>query len=209
MFQHRPILKFFVILLVAYGALIAPWPGLDAAYLAFFRTTGNIVFHSIGPAGAVRFENQPPQGDNWATKITLRNKRTGAEGRIDRCSARHGYRMAALVAALIIATPLPLRRRCLALFWGLLIANAILLFTTWLGFVDVFSAEGPLRQFTLSPFTTKVLLLAVRILTLSPEVPFAVPVFIWIAVAIRRQDLQRWLSALAANPSGDDPRPRH
>jgi hypothetical protein len=203
MFPRSPITAFFVKLVLIYGLLILPWPYMHAAYLAFFRAGGNLLLNSIGPAGTVRFESQSPPDDNWATKLTFKNRRTGAEGTLERCNARHGYLMASLVTSLIVATPIPWSRRWKSLLLGLVIANVILAVGIWLSLVSVFNGDGPLAQFTLSPFWTGVLSVAVRILALSPEVPFAAPVFVWLLVTLRRSDLQRWLEASRSRKRAD------
>lgn len=191
--KRRPIARFFVYLAVVYGLLIIPWPGVNRAYMTFFRVAGNLVFHSIGPAGIVRFENESPPNDPWATKITFKNLRTGAEAHLDKCNARHGYLMCSLVTALIVATPVPWSRKWKSLLLGLFLANVILSLTMWLGLVNVFCGRPPLGQYAPSPFWRSVLATALNILTLSPEVPFAVPVLIWPLVTLRPGDVRRWL----------------
>jgi hypothetical protein len=202
MFQRRPITGFFVRLLLIYGFLIAPWPFTNCAYMACFRVAGNLLFNSVGPAGSVRFEGQSPPDDKWATRLTFRNRASGAEGSLERCNARHGYLMLSLTAALIAATPISWSRRWKSLLLGLFLANVILELTVWLTLLGVFSDGGPLAQFTPSPFGKSVLTLAVRILALSPEVPFVMPVFIWLLVTIRRCDLQQWLGADTGGEGG-------
>jgi hypothetical protein len=195
MFRHRPIAGFFVKLVLLYGVLIAPWPYVHTAYLACYRAAGNFLFHSIGPAGGVRFESQSPPDNKWATKLTFKNRRTGAEGVLENWNTRHEYLTMALVTALIVATPIPWARRWRSLLFGLVIAGAILAAGIWLSLVDYFCNPGPLAQFALTPSWTWVLKLAVKILASSPEVPFAVPVFIWLLVTLRRGDVQNWLNA--------------
>jgi hypothetical protein len=94
------------------------------------------------------------------------------------------------------------------MFLGILVAGAIQALTLWLSLVNVFSDNTPIMQFVFSPAAKKALALAVRILSLSPEVPFAVPVLIWIAVTIRRHDLSAWTGRPASHrgPAGPGPR---
>lgn len=191
--KRRPIARFFVYLAVVYGLLIIPWPGVNRAYMTFFRVAGNLVFHSIGPAGIVRFENESPPDNPWATRVTFKNLRTGAVGHQDRCNARHGYLMCSLVAALIVATPVPWSRKWKSLLLGLLLANVILLLSMWISLTDVFCGPPPLGQYAPSSFWRSVLDVALNILTLSPEVPFAVPTLIWPLVTLRPSDARRWL----------------
>jgi len=192
--KRKPILRFFLLFAVVYGLLdLIPWPGINPAYMAFFRFTGNLLFRSTGPAGLVRFENQSPPDNPWATKITFKNLRTAAQTSADRCNVRHGYTAGSLLAALILATPVPWSRKWKSLLLGLLLTNIVLAFSMWLVIMDVFCGPPPIGQFAISPFWKSVLDSALRILALSPEVPFALPVLIWPLVTLRREDARRWL----------------
>ena len=200
-------LGFFIALPLIYGLLIAPWPFISRAYTGCFRAAGNLLFSSIGPAGSVRFENQSVPDDEWATRLSFKNRRTGAEGSLERVSARPGYLMAAMITALILATPIPWSRKWKSLLLGLLLANLVFALGLWLSLLDVFSSGGPLAQFTPSPFWANALKLAVKILALSPEVPFALPVFIWLLVTIRLGDVRRWLDASRPHKPAGERRP--
>jgi hypothetical protein len=191
--RRRPILRFFLLLAGVYVLLIVPWPGVNPAYMAFFRLAGNLLFHSTGPVGVVHFENRSPPNNPWATRVTFKNLRTGAEAHNDRCYARHSYLTYALLTALIVATPVPWSRRWKSLLLGLLLASAAVAFTIWLGIMDIFSGPPPVGQFSLSAFWRAALAAALRILTLSPEVPFALPTLIWPLVTLRPDDARRWL----------------
>ncbi len=183
---------FFLRLILIYGLLIVPLPGLNPGYLAVFRAGGNLLFGSFGPSGTVRFVEESPPQDSWSTKMTFRNRLNGFGGGVF-YKTRHGYLATVLVLALILATPVSRRRKGWAILWGLLLANAFVTLRIYLGLVHLFSGPGdPMAMFSFSPFWKDALHLAVQISSVSPELTFVVPVFIWIVVTLRRGDLQRW-----------------
>ena len=186
---------FFLRLILIYGLLIVPWPGLNPGYLTFFRAGGNLLFGSFGPSATVRFVDESPPQDSWSTKLTFENRLNGRGGGIY-YEARQGYLATALVSALILATPVSRRRKGWAILWGLLLANAFVALRIHLGLLDLFSRPGdPMAMFSFSPFWKDALQLSVLISTASPELTFVVPVFIWIVVTLRRGDLERWRGA--------------
>lgn len=183
---------FFLRLILIYGLLIVPWPGLNPGYLAAFRAGGNLLFGSFGPSGTVRFVDESPLQDSWSTKLTFKNRLSGRGGGVF-YKTRHGYLATALVLALILATPVSLRRKGWAILWGLFLANAFVALRIFLGLLALFSSPGdPMAMFSFSPFWKDALQLAVRTLIVPPELTFVAPVFIWIVVTLRKGDLERW-----------------
>lgn len=189
--RNRLIIGFFLRLIVLYGLLIAPWPGLDRAYLACFRAAGNTLFGTFHSAGSVRFVEDPHPSVKWPTRMIYRKRGARGEGR-GRYDTRQGYLATALAMALIAATPVPWSRRWKALFWGFLLANGFVALRVYLGLLDLYSEADPVALFHFSPFWKRALGLVVRITTVSPEFTFVVPVFIWVIVTLRRRDFERW-----------------
>ncbi len=208
--KRRPAVSFFLALFALFVVLYLPWPGLDSAYLACFRAAGNVLFGSIGPAGVVEFVDEypakyerfapPAPAENWPVRLILKNRRTAKE-KLQVYSARHGYLAAALTAALILATPIPWPRRARALLLGLILVNLFAALRIYLGLLSEFTGDNPIAQFHPGPFWKSALDLSVRMLTVSPEFTFVIPVFIWIAVTIRRRDVEAWRGGLSSGPA--------
>ncbi len=204
----------FLRLFVIFVLLYCPWPGLDRAYLACFRAAGNVLFGSIGEVGVVEFVAEfprqyerfapPAPPENWPVRLILKNRKTAKE-KLQVYSARHGYLAAALTASLILATPIPWRRRCKVLIFGLILANGFAALRIYLGLLNEFSGDNPIAQFHPGPIWRSALELSVRMLTVSPEFTFVIPVFIWIAVTIRRRDLNDWRRTLSGGAGKSRP----
>jgi hypothetical protein len=121
------------------------------------------------------------------TLMVLTNRRMpGSIGRL-RASSRLGYWPAAMLIALVIATPLPWSRRGWGLLWGLLLIHAFIvlrvtLFLAGSGYAD---SGKPWALFHPGALGLRVLRGAEHLLVDNPTVSFVVPVVIWFLVALR------------------------
>lgn len=193
MFPLKRISGFFVLCLVFYALLMAPWPGMMDGYRAFFRAGGNLVFGRFGAAGSVSFK-QIPAGDHAKdTTLVLRKRRVGKLER-DIKSVYVGYRPTAFVIALALATPVPWRRRLWALLWCLILVNVFIAFRVGLVLLDDFSNNNPLALFSLGRAWKISLKALVLLFYRAPEMHYIVPAFIWLLVTFRRGDLSRLLT---------------
>lgn len=193
MLPLRRISWFFVLCLVFYGLLIAPWPPLMDGYRAFFRAGGNLVFHRFGSAGSVEFK--PISSRDHAKDVTLRltKHRVGSLER-DITSVYAGYRPTAFLIALVLATPIPWSRRPWALLWGLILVNAFVTFRIGILLLNDFTNPNPLALFTLSHTLKSGLKFLVLLFFRAPEMHYIVPAFIWLLVTFRRGDLKTLLA---------------
>ena len=190
----RLIADFCVRALVFYGLLVAPWPGAQQSYAAFFRTGGNWLFGAFGREGVVHFVPTSSNPEKVDTDILMKKHGT----RVARCqpvSSRYMGRIpTAVPIALILATPLGWGRRVRALAWGLLLANAFVAFTVLLFIVEGYSAAQPYALFALSPFWQSALRQTVDILVRTGSNSAMFTILIWIVVTFRRGDLATLLA---------------
>ena len=189
---RNAILRFLAFFIVIYALMILPWPGLADAYLTAANAVGARLLGTVGKSGRVAYERDPARP--WTSKQTLYNLSAKVSIAVGRdYNSRQDFLATALVVALVLATPIPRRRKALALAMGLLLINVFILWRIWIGLVDIFS-EKPLEVIQLSPFWKEGVRLAVQIFVGSIEATFIVPVFVWIVVSLRRTDLQEWIS---------------
>ena len=97
-----------------------------------------------------------------------------------------GWIPTALVTALILATPVPWRRRGWALVWGLLLIHAFLLFSLQLW---IWGESSALSLMRLPPFAQTILDDLEYTLVTQIGASFSVPILIWIFVTIRPEEL--------------------
>ena len=186
---------------LTYGLLIVPWPGFNAAYGSYFRGLGQAVFAREGERRILYFEAVPKKLHRVLdTRIALANRdqfdRSGrGPGRYLELDTRGvGWVPTALVLALILATPVPWRRRGRALLWGLLVVHGYLLLCVA---VYIWSNSTDLLLLTLNPFWKEVVRGLEETLLTQMGASFVEPVLIWIFVTLRRQDMVVWRAGTA------------
>ena len=185
--------RFLVLFLLAFGAAMAPWPGLGRAYAHVYRTGASLLFGSFGSQGIVRFESLPDR--SWEISVALYNRaHVGPDGAILGIQTRHdtrdeGYLYVVFLAALILADPLPWRRKGRALWWGMILIHVLIISKLGLRLFYTFSQE-PSTLIALSPWAGRVLSAAHQAFAVSITFGFIVSVFIWLLVSFRRED---WL----------------
>lgn len=205
----RKVVWFLLRFALCYGLLLAPWPGLTEGFGKVFASAADRVFGSDDPTHRVRIRwmdpDQPMIGPEWAQDTVLvlefrggpRNARPSIFSLV-RSSRYTGYVPAALLLALVLATPVPWSRRLWAILWGLPLV------TVFVGAMLLLVIQGWFHQ-----EETRLLM------TLQPHVPsawdrfvqsfwqisnwmmpyYVVPTLIWILVTLRPGDLDPILAA--------------
>lgn len=188
---------------LVYTFLMAPWPGLAEAYGELYAASAALLFETDRPPRDVRiryFVPAPASPDAiWKRDVVVRmqirgigaRKRAVGPFQTTRSSRYTGYGPAALVAALVLATPIPWRRRVRALGCGLLLSSSFsaLMVGIWVhgwffGQHLVSLALGEPR------YVIGVRCVgAVLEMTTWMDPYYVAPIFIWIAVAMRKDDL--------------------
>ena len=175
------------------GLLLAPWPGRMAAYSTVFQAEGNLLCKPFGKQCRLRFIPPPPGAPAQACQAEFTNRKVNASGTLPLNTHQHGYAPTAVVVALVLATPIPWRRRWRALLWGVLAVQGFVALRVSLLLLEWISGDNPIACLTLSPFWAQVLNQALAVLVKAPPSVYVVPLFIWIVVTLRRADFERWL----------------
>jgi len=193
----KGIIRFFCLFMLVFGLLMALWPRLGRAYTKFYSAGAAFLYGSIGSTGTVTFE--PLEDSEHDLHVTLYNRARlapdGGIARIRTChNSRHaGYMYAAFLAALILATPIPARRKVWALFFGMILIHGLATIQLGLRIFHAFH-NRPLSMFALSPFCRRVLSICNQAFAVNVTFGFVVCVFIWILVCFRRSDWARIIS---------------
>lgn len=199
----NPLVGFLARFLIVFVLLMAPWPGLHEAYAACLRITGGQLFKTFGSDGRVHFfpsatlpAGEVPPGyeiprASRGSDIHVRLSSLRAPGRISLLhlnSRIFGYLRTAFVIALILATPIPWRRRWWALVWGSLIVSGLILLQFALALFYAFGLDGPVAQFSLSPFSRSVVSHLYQFFVVGVAGTYILPLPIWVLVTFRRED---------------------
>ncbi len=198
MASRKLIVGFFWRFTLLYGLLILPWPGLNEIYGSYFRALGQRVFaHESGPR-LLRFEAVPADiGHHLDTRIALANcnqldrQGSGPVRYLELDTRGIGWVPTALLLALIMATPIPWRRKTWAMWWGLLLMHGFILFSVA---AYIWNGSTALSLLSLTAFWKQIAEGLEETLITQMGASFVAPVFIWILVAIRSRDLVAWRS---------------
>lgn len=190
---------FFIRFALIDALLLAAWLVIGPMYATAFRAAGNVAFGSFGANAAVDF-HAPAIADatgesgrsggsgGMESEVSLSNTRTHA--RVHRLiSARFlGYVPTVMTASLILATPIPIRRRWRALAWGLALIQLYVALRIWLMLLAGFSGDSAVATFSLGGFAESVLSSLFGLFSVSIIGCYLGPILIWILVTFRRGD---------------------
>jgi hypothetical protein len=200
--------RFLLGVTLVYAAFIAPWPGLGEAYRAWFRGLGNAAFARGSGRWYVQFEDLP-QGERRSldTRIILANReQTDAAGHtparmLDLDIRGVGWVPVVLTIALILASPIPWRRRIGALAVGLACIHTFVLLSLGCFLLDNADAPAGPALVALSPFARMIVSGLDELLITQLGAGFVVPVAIWAATTFRRGDLALLFPAVHPKPA--------
>ena len=196
MVPRKLIIGFLWRFALGYGLLIVPWPGFNESYARYFRALGQMVFAQESGPRFVRFEAVPGElRHSLDTRIALANRAvldalgSGPVRYLELDTRGIGWVPTALLLALVLATPVPWRRRVWALFFGVIAIHGFILFSVA---VYLWNNSTDLGLLTLTPFWKQTTDGLEETLITQMGAGFVVPVLLWIAVTLRRQDGVRW-----------------
>jgi hypothetical protein len=192
----RLITGFFLRLVLAYAAFMAAWPLLKTPYSAWHRTAGNACLSPITSRGVISFQRAPGNDPVRDTVIYIQDPQTPGAELLVPISARYtGYMPTAFTASLILATPIPWRRRFTALLIAMILVHVFILGWLTLSLIDEMS--NPAAPFQLAQFTEMDKRILRFVVTNFVEsviaTAYVVPIFIWIIAAFRRRDREQLL----------------
>lgn len=197
----RTVLLFVLKAAALYALFVVHWPGIPDGYRSLFRQAGNALFYRVGHASVVRFEKIDGRVEGKDTRVMLQNRRDGQAGALEIRSLYFGYRPTVFVAALILATPIPWRRRGRALAWGLICVTLFVGLRLWLRVTDAFCDPNMLGLYDVSAFWRSFLHGAMLVVSLAPATTYFAPLIIWGLVTFRREDWALLMEGQALEPA--------
>jgi len=215
MSPRNNILAFAGLSTLYFCLLTIPWPGPWAgpapycmdAYRWVFRAAGNALFLRTGDGGSVKFSPMSRALHEPDTGLRITNRRTQAGGSGEIKAIYTGYRPTAFLAALILATPIPWRRRGLSLLCGLLLVSIFVAVRIWVRLAVMMSNNDPIRAYEFTGWFKGFLGALNAVLVRSPAVGYIVPALIWIVVTLRREDWARFGIRLGGDAVPSQPEP--
>ena len=223
MLPSKTVARVALLVVVVYGALaIAPrvWPAWERGYAHLFRSGGNALFSRFWfwPEARVRFLDlrsatlageigaatggtlpadfiPPKPTRDQDTLLVLTNRAArGSVGMLRTGSRMMGYVPAAVLLALIAATPLPWSRRGWALAWGLFLVHVLIAARlTALVAHSGFAAPGKAYAlFDPGPLARSVLARVDEVLADNPTFAYVAPVLLWMLILLSLEVWATW-----------------
>ncbi len=182
--------RFILFALVA-GAFVALWSWVGEYYAATYHAAGMQLCRTIGADWVVVLHPLPEPQGRFDTELWLGNPKTKIHGQRQLSTRDLGYAPTTMLLALILASPVPWRRRFGATFVGLVVVHAWIALGVLLLVISGFSRGDALAIFDLSPFVDRCLSYCVEVATVATITKYAVPTVIWILVTFRSGDWAR------------------
>ena len=187
----RAALRFCLLALGVFVVADLAWPIVGGAYAWTYRATGEALFGTFGSRGFVRLQAKSVPEGFLDTETVLGKRGVRSTVVVSQSSLVLGYLPTAELVALVLASPIPWSRKWRSMALGLLAIQAFIAVRLLLTVVHQYSLAGPVRLFDPGPFWSSVLAIARQTICVSPTFSFVLPVFVWIVVALRREDINR------------------
>jgi len=188
----RPLIGFVVRVALLYMVMAWPWSIVTRAYASAYRSVCNACFSSMVSGGSVHFQPISEPKRDYDSEILFVNTRTGAKQLALASSRDPAYLQTAFVIALVLATPLPWRRRFLSLGASLVLVHLVILAKVCLTLVHGLN-RGQVAVLHLSHGVERVVALANREAVNDIVSVLMIPVLIWMVVIFFAGDWERWL----------------
>jgi hypothetical protein len=199
----------FCYFVLFYILLSLPWPGWNEAYCAFFRGISGWFYAGDSGQRNVSFEPLQTPEHPFYTRVVIVNRSLMSAGgggpiwNLDLDTIGMGWEPTALLIALTMATPISRKRRCWALFFGLLAEQTFILLS--LGYFIWIESAG-VSLVILSPFWKEIAESFANLL--REQIALAAPILIWALVTFRRADVGLFVLNIQSKKRKSPPLPQ-
>lgn len=210
MFSFKPIKRFVLIFLGIYGVLLAAghWGGLGDAYQKLIQSAGNGIFQEMWSDGLADFQvEKDPLQKGMDTVIMLVNREELGKARAENRSVnvikvyfsswQSGFLSTAFLLALVLASPVPMRRKLISAGIGLLLITLFVLFRLWINLMFSWDENPKLGVVEYSSFSSGLIQFLDGVFVKHIVVSFVVPLVLWILVTFGKGDLASIFGAKA------------
>jgi hypothetical protein len=202
MLRSKTLLMFLLKALVFYTLLSLPISAYDEAYGNFYRKLSDQCFGHFRGSGFAKFNSMKDPAmthvnvGNYALKLPDGSFDTAA---IDINTRILGYIPTILFISLVLASPVPWKRRLVALGTGMILVMLLVIFKHWISLLWLCEENAWLKLTNFTGFSKTVLTFTNTFISSSS---FTVPYFvvgIWLLVTFRLDDLKEKPQAPAKN----------
>jgi hypothetical protein len=196
---------FFFILkaIVIYVFLTAPFSFYDEFYGKFYRSCGTLFFGTFHGSGMARFTEG---SEKKITRIDIANvTQLDANNQLKTAwvnteTRGFGYLPTVLFISLLIASPVPWRRRIISLVAGLLLVTLLVMFRLWLQILYLCEQFPWLNLYQFGDIQKKIIELVYQAIVIPINMVLYFVIIIWLLVTFRKDDVKSFFKSLAPAP---------
>jgi len=185
--RKRTILGFAVRALILYGLLVAPWPGVASGFRSVYCWCASAALGSLARNVSVYLEPAERKAAVYDCQLRVINRQTGGGYMLAVHSRTEAYVPLAVLLSLVLATPIPWRRRLRSLAMGLAALLAVM-FCRHIVMV-LFAASQPSAGLVHAAYPwDKVLTVAMKIAAADIVMSMGITFLVWLVVCFRLRD---------------------
>ena len=193
MLQSKTLILFLLKALVIYALLSAPLSFYDSNYGTFYRKVAGVFFSKFRETGFTKFREWKEPA---ATRVNIGNYKlvrpdgTSRTAFLDFNTRYLGYLPTILLISLVLASPVPWKRKTIAMVVGLTLVMLLVMFKQWIALLWL-SEENPWLELTHFTGTGKSILAFLNsFVSVSSSSVLYFVVAIWLLVTFRMEDFK-------------------
>jgi hypothetical protein len=193
MLNKKTLLLFLLKAVLLYGLLAAPLSFYDKGYANFYRACGKVFFSTFRATGFVQFMEEEK---HEITRViignySLRRPDNTVVAFAFEINTRYlGYMPTILLICLVLASPVPWKRKLISLVVGFTLVTALIMFKQWIELLTLCEQNSWLQLTSFSPTQKKFLDMANKGFSLAASTILYFVVAIWLLVTFRLDDLK-------------------
>ena len=193
MLQSKTLLLFLLKAIIIYGLLSAPISFYDQAYGKFYRKVAGVFFSKFRENGFVWFKEWKKPATthvNVGSYALVRPDGTSNTASVDINTRYMGYIPTILLISLVLASPVPWKRRLIGLTAGLILLMLLIMFKQWIALLWL-CEQFPWLQLThFTDTARKLLTFTNTFISISSSTVLYFVVTIWLLVTFRVEDFR-------------------
>ena len=194
-----------------YVFLTAPFPFYDGMYGKIYRSCGSLFFDRFHGNGIARFSEG---SEKKVTRIDIGNiTQMDANGQLKTVwvnteTRGFGYLPTVLLISLVIASPVPWRRKIIALVVGVILVTLLVMFRLWLQILYLCEQFPWLNLYDFGETQKKIIEFIYQAVVIPINMVLYFVIIIWLLVTFRKEDL-KWFSKIQNPASLQTPLSHH
>lgn len=191
MLRKKTLLFFVLRVIVIYGFFSVPFSFYDDAYGKFYRKVAVVFFKKFRDKGLVVFRETKDPCKTWVDigSYAIVNPDGTLNTAAIKINTRNlGYFPTILLISLVLASPVPFKRRLIALITGLILVTLLIIFKQWIALLWLCEQNSWLHLTNFTGTGKKLLIFFNSFISVSAGTVLYFVFVIWVIVTFRRED---------------------